>query len=138
MSLVNDQERIESMSAISFGLLMAQAGLLHWFSSLEKELFVSMGNNYALVYIAVFLMTIGVFIKPIGNIIAYVWLLIGKTMGWINSKILLTIIFFLILTPFAILFRIFTNDPLGLKKKESSYFIERNHTYTGKDLDNIW
>jgi hypothetical protein len=43
------------------------------------------------------------------------WLLIGEILGWVNTRILLAIIFFAILTPISLLRRIFVRDPLHLK-----------------------
>jgi hypothetical protein len=45
---------------------------------------------------------------------------------------------FMVMTPFALLYRVFTKGNLGLKRKSESYYSERNHTYGAKDLENIW
>jgi hypothetical protein len=51
----------------------------------------------------------------------------------------LTAIFFIILTPIALLMRIFkSSDELNLKKQSTTNYATRNHTYQGKDLKNIW
>ena len=73
--------------------------------------------------------------------IAWFWFKLAEILGRINGFILLTIIFYFILTPIAWLSKLFKKDELQLKKKsdpEASYFVERNHTFTKKDLENLW
>src|SRR5205807_7588606 len=41
-----------------------------------------------------------------------VWLKFGAVMGWINTRILLFAIFFLVLTPLSLLLRLFRRDAL--------------------------
>ncbi len=71
--------------------------------------------------------------------IEWAWLKIALALGYINSRILLSVIYFIFLMPLAWISRLFTKDPLVLRKrKTASLFIERNHLYTKKDLENIW
>jgi hypothetical protein len=43
------------------------------------------------------------------------------------------------LCPIAFLYRLKKKDPLQLKRKPAgSYFTTRNHTYTARDLENLW
>lgn len=70
-----------------------------------------------------------------------VWLKLGHTLGWINTRIILTIIFFIILVPVAFLSNLFSGNKLQLKNKKNpnaSYYTKRDHTYTKKDLENMW
>ena len=69
------------------------------------------------------------------------WMKLALALGWINSKILLSIVFFVFLMPVAFLQRLVSGDKLQLKRKkeaEEGYYIERNHTYEKKDLENVW
>lgn len=43
------------------------------------------------------------------------WMKIGHILGWINTRIILGIIFFLLITPIGFLRRLLTNDALGLQ-----------------------
>ena len=72
--------------------------------------------------------------------ISWLWMKLAEGMGWIMSKVILTIVFYIFLFPIAMLQRVFTkNDSLKLKKSSGdSYFVERNHTYEAKDLENTW
>ncbi len=50
------------------------------------------------------------------------WMILGLALGWINSRIILGIIFFLVLQPIAIFMKVIGYDPLKIKKSnEDSY-----------------
>jgi hypothetical protein len=60
-------------------------------------------------------------------------------LGTVNSKIILTLIFFLFLTPIAFLYRTVKGDFMKLRKGgSSSYWTEKNHQYEPKDMENVW
>ena len=48
-----------------------------------------------------------------------VWMKIGLILGWINSKIILGIVFFLILIPISIMMKLFKHDPLNRKQSNN-------------------
>lgn len=91
-------------------------------------------------YGAIGLLVVMLFIKPLATVIADGWLKFAGMIALVNTKVLLTVVFFLLLTPVAFLFRIFTRNPLRLKaeKELSSYYTEHDHLYTGDDLDKLW
>ena len=67
-----------------------------------------------------------------------IWIKIGIILGWINSKIILGIVFFLILIPISLIMKIFKYDPLkkNLDKDQISY---REITKNNKiDLNKIF
>lgn len=54
------------------------------------------------------------------------WMLLGDLLGRVISPLVLGVIFFLIITPTALIGRIFGRDELRLKRKaQSSYWIDR-------------
>jgi hypothetical protein len=59
-------------------------------------------------------------------------------LGNINGKILLSIVFFIFLTPIAFISKLFNKDGLQLKKTNKSYYQDRNHQYSAKDFENTW
>ena len=67
-----------------------------------------------------------------------VWFWIGGRLGYVMSKIVLGLIFFLILLPLALLARLFRKDFMLLKSNYPSYFIDRPVIYQRKDLENPW
>jgi hypothetical protein len=71
--------------------------------------------------------------------IEWAWLKLALGLGWVNSRILLSVIYFVFLLPIAWVARLFTKDPLMLKaRKSSSLYATRNHQYKKDDLENIW
>ena len=92
-----------------------------------------------LITVAMAIGVVSVFIPVAAKGIEWFWLKLAFALGWVNSRILLSLVYFLFLLPIAWLSRLFTKDPLALRKqKTSTLFIERNHLYTKKDLENIW
>jgi hypothetical protein len=74
-----------------------------------------------------------------GNFIVKIWYKMAEVLGAINGRILLSLVFFLILLPFALLARLGKKNPLALKREaKDSVFVERNHKYSAKDLEHVW
>ena len=117
-------------------ILVIVAGFLIISAYLEFYTTKQVAANYVR-YIA---LGIGVasFIPPLERLVVWIWGKIALVLGWINTKIILSVVFFIFLTPFGILSRIFSKNALQLKQDSKTTFVERNHTYTKKDLENIW
>ncbi len=74
-----------------------------------------------------------------GDLIVKGWYKFAEVLGAINGKILLSIVFFVVLVPVAILSKMGKKNPLALKREsKKSVFIDRNHKYTSKDLEQVW
>jgi len=58
--------------------------------------------------------------------------------GQINNTILLSIIYWLILTPIALAMRLFGKTGIGMKKPSGSNFKDRQHLFIKNDLNNPW
>jgi len=54
-----------------------------------------------------------------------IWLKIGEVLGWIWTRILLTIIFFVVIGPISLLMKLFGKDPLKFKFDKNSYWLPR-------------
>ncbi|HOV85246.1 MAG TPA: SxtJ family membrane protein [Syntrophobacteraceae bacterium] len=75
-----------------------------------------------------------VFFKPV----AVIWIRLSHVLGGVSSKLLLTLVFFLLLTPMGLIRRALGKDPMRRKqwkRGSSSVFHLRNHTFTAKDLE---
>ena len=53
------------------------------------------------------------------------WRIAGQTLGWINTRIILGVIFYILLLPIGLMMRLFGKDPMArkLNRKEISYRI---------------
>lgn len=49
------------------------------------------------------------------KIVYKTWMRIGLALGWVNTKIILGIVFYLVFTPMGILMKIFRKDPMRRK-----------------------
>lgn len=71
--------------------------------------------------------------------IHYLWMKLSWVLGLIIPNILLSVIFFLVLTPLALLSRIFgEKDPLSLKNTSQSLFKETNKKFEKPDFEKTW
>ena len=87
------------------------------------------------------LLAVGLFVKPLAAWIARGWLAFAHVLGAVNSRILLSLIFYLFLTPIALLARAVRGDFLALKRTtapDRSYWQPRDHAYTKTDLEKLW
>jgi len=120
---VQSQDRFKTILVIVTGLLA-----LGWIFDIP-----TLGK------IAVIVGAVSIFIPAAARGIEWVWFKIALGLGWLNSRILLSVIYFVFLMPIAWLSRLFTKDPLAIKREtRSTLFVTRDHLYTGKDLENIW
>jgi hypothetical protein len=70
--------------------------------------------------------------------VAVVWLGLSDLLGGVVSRVLLSIVFFAVVTPIGIFRRLVGRDSLKLrafKASKESVMLERNHTFVGKDLE---
>jgi hypothetical protein len=70
--------------------------------------------------------------------VAVFWLGLSDLLGSVLSKILLSIVFFAVVTPIGILRRLAGKDALKLrafKASQDSVMLERNHTFSSRDLE---
>ena len=90
-------------------------------------------------YAALFFLFLMVFVKKAASWVAWGWLRFAHVIGTVNNKIILTLIFFLILTPLAFCYRLFHGDFMNIKKKPpTSNWHSRDHTYEKSDLEKAW
>ena len=63
------------------------------------------------------------------------WLWLGEKVGAVMSRVILAIIFIFILTPIALLYRLFSRKQYP---NPSSYFVDRNHQYMSTDMEKLF
>ncbi|MFI5220243.1 MAG: hypothetical protein ACHQNT_12220 [Bacteroidia bacterium] len=122
-------KKIEPIEKIK-ALLVIVTGLVILF-------FIFKGKGF--LYAAAIIGVASLAIPIAGDGIIWLWFKIAEVLGWINSRILLSLIFYIFLFPIALLARAATKSKMHLKRvKDNSVYDTRNHKYTGKDLENIW
>ena len=96
-------------------------------------------NSSLLVKISTVLGFLALIHVRMANMIEYLWQQIAKVLGWINSRVLLTLIYYLILLPTSLLSRLFIKEnQIQRKKNSNSYYLDRDHNYTAEDMKNVW
>lgn len=102
-------------------------------------IFIISGREF-FIFTGLALLIISLLLKRLTARISDLWLRLSELIGNFNSKIILTLVFFIVLTPVAVLYRVFSRNPLGLKRQEdeSSYFCTRDHFYKREDFEKTW
>lgn len=80
---------------------------------------------------------IGFLIGSVGDLVHIIWMQLAKLLGYINSRIVLAILFFLLLSPLALLRKLFQRKQAPSQSLKSG-FSNRNHVYTKEDLVAPW
>ncbi|HOV91319.1 MAG TPA: SxtJ family membrane protein [Syntrophorhabdaceae bacterium] len=91
-------------------------------------------------YIALAFLFVGLFIQRLAEIIAKGWLKFANFLGIINTKIILTVVFYGFLTPIAFFYRKTHGDFMHLKRNphKKSFYEVREYEFTAKDLEKLW
>ena len=91
-----------------------------------------------LIHLSFILGAIGLFSTYLSKVVDYLWIKLAWVLSLIVPNILLSIIFYLILFPIALISKIFHKDTLKIKKQKASIYKEINKTFVLEDLKNPW
>lgn len=91
-----------------------------------------------ILYISLAFAFIGIFVKPMATLITKGWFGLAFVLNKISSTVLLSLVYFLILLPISLLFKLRNTKMLNLKNRGNSLWNVRNHDYQKKDMDNLW
>jgi hypothetical protein len=128
------QDKTKSILVIVVGFLLLYA----IFRGQEAVLWGKVKTVYFL-YISLGVGVLSLMSSTIQDAILNVWYKIALVLGFINTRIILGLIFFAFLTPFAWLQKLFVRkNYLGLKDDADTVYHTRNHTYTKEDFENVW
>lgn len=97
-------------------------------------LFLSNSNILLIIIISIFsiiLLILGLFSPKRLNGIYKYWMKIAFILGWFVSRFILTILFILVLTPIALLAKLFKKDFLNLRNIDNSTYWKKKDGNTG-------
>jgi len=103
-------------------------GVIFFFLFLVIGLYPLLSNNEARIWsiilcLAILLITL---IRPnLFRFLNILWIEFGILLGKIISPVIMSIVFFLVVTPVGIFVRLTKKDVMRLKKKDNSYWINR-------------
>ncbi|MDP9193482.1 MAG: SxtJ family membrane protein [Acidobacteriota bacterium] len=63
------------------------------------------------------------------------WMRVGEVLGWINTRILLTLVFFLVVTPIGLLMRLFGRSPIAVRRNDSYWVDVEPHSYGDRHVE---
>ena len=73
-----------------------------------------------------------------GNAMVWAWYRLAFLMSLVVNPVVLGAVYWIFITPIALLFRLFGNDPLQKKRAGNTTYSTREKTYTAKDLKYPW
>ena len=88
--------------------------------------------------IAMLLLILNMVVPGIYRFMARIWFGIANVLGTVMSKVLLSILFFVMVTPVGMLRRMAGADPLQLRKwknGDGSVFVVRDHLYAPDEIE---
>ncbi len=108
-------------------------GILFTIVFLALAAFAAYKGNHAwpwLLLAACFFLISGLILHAILRPMYIGWMRFAFVLGWINTRVILGIFFYLILTPVGLIMRLFRRDPLHRKfdRKAATYWIKRAPT----------
>ena len=114
-----DKLKLDKITLKSFGLTMGVVFLVLAGIFFFKQKYFAAGNN--LTVACVFFIAGSVFpvlLKPV----YIIWMRFAFILGWINTRLILIILFYLVFTPLGLLMRLFKFDLLEIKNKGITYW----------------
>jgi hypothetical protein len=120
-----------------FGLLFAAIGLLLAAWLLYK-------GSAAWVWPAgggLFFLLTGMFAYPVLRPIYAGWMRFAYVLGWVNTRVILSLFFYLVITPIGLLMRLFGRDPMHRKPDSTvaSYWVKREDSaFDVKRYENLF
>jgi hypothetical protein len=125
----SDKESLNYKSLETMGIL-----------ALVFTIFNLVWGKQIFLFIAVSCLFVGVFMKALAVILSNSWLALAGILGAINSKIILSLFFFLLLLPLALVYRAIKGDFLCIKfdGESRSFWNTKDHKYNPEDLKNTW
>ena len=117
----------ERRSALTVGIvLLALAG---WSAYRGRDTAI-----WILGSLSVALIAAGLFLPAAARAFHVVWMRMAHALGWVNSRILLALLFYLVMTPIGLVQRLAGRDALRRRSGESaSYWIPRSSPKQSKD-----
>ncbi|MGB9178646.1 MAG: SxtJ family membrane protein [Pyrinomonadaceae bacterium] len=84
---------------------------------------------YVLGGIGCALLIIGLLLPPVARAFHTLWMRLAAILGYVNSRVLLTLLYYLFMTPYGLISRLIGRDPLDRRgPQRETYWIEREQT----------
>ena len=112
-------------------MLVLSAAALVLFIVFRKNIFI---------LTSIGLLLLGLFFKGASARVAALWLRFAEVLGAFNTRVILGLVYFLVLTPIALVYRLFAKKHVNSPRTAfgGSYFIVRDHVCAAQDLEKMW
>lgn len=122
---------LRSFAWVVGGALLLLWAILGW---VLPYLFGKGGSYPILAFVGLALAAVGTVAPKVLKPVYYGWMALALTLGFVMTRVLLTIFFFLVLTPVGLVFRLIGRDALHRKldREASSYWIEKEYPITDR------
>lgn len=127
LSIKSTKKELREFAFIVGGVLLLIGGLRWWHH-----------KNYAFIILAAgtALVSLGALIPNILRPLQKAWMTLALLMGWVMTRVILTVLYFLVLTPISLIARMTGKQFLNLKFREpklSSYWVIRETGATNNE-----
>jgi hypothetical protein len=96
-------------------------------------------KEIAFLYVALVVGILGAVSSYLAEKIDWIWTKLGWVLSFIVPNIIMTVVFYVVLTPTAFLSRVFgKSDPMDLKNSQSTLFKEKNTTFSKESFEKPW
>ena len=124
--LAPTRKELERFGILFFAVMSVIGGLLYWRGSHSWPAFALA----AAVFLAMRL-TMPLALRPV----YVVWMTFGSILAWVNTRVLLGVLFYLVMTPIGLVMRALGKESLGVRfdPKAKSYWINRAGPVRGRE-----
>ncbi len=125
---LDQSEKALNRFVLSLSIVFLGLGL--WFYFTEKVLLSYIFSGLLLTFVL-----IGAISKKLLAKLYKYWMAVAFTLGWIVSRIILVLVYYLVLTPISLIFRMTGKEFLPFMKKNSSdsYWIEKSSSHNSME-----
>jgi hypothetical protein len=89
--------------------------------------------SYYPYFIAAIFLVVGLVSPKLLNPIHYLWIKLSSFLGFINSKLILFIIYYFMIVPMGLVAKLFGFDPMKKKCQTDTYYIQRKNTISNME-----
>ena len=109
-------------------LLMVIAGLLFWRGKESFEIILVIGSA---------LLVLGLVLPVVLKPVYWIWMIFAVILGWIMTRVILSLLFYVVITPIGMFSRLFGSKFLDLKwdKSKDSYWNTRTTRRQNEDYE---
>jgi hypothetical protein len=116
---IDQSDKAVKKTGLAVGVVLILISLLLWYLGKSSFMYFSISGG---LFVILTLIAVSV-LRPFHKL----WMMLALLMGYVMSRIILTLLFYLVLTPIGIIAKIFSKKfmPLSFDKKAETYWEKR-------------